>query len=239
MIAPAARRRRSATQALPMTTDNYLLPDDIHAYCRRVSLREPDVLRRLREATARRPDASMQISPELGQLLAFLVGLTGAERILELGTFTGYSALAMALALPRDGRIVACDGNESAHDVARRYWAEAGVAAKIELRVGECADSLATLFEEGARGRFDMAFIDADKPGYDHYFECGLELVRPGGVMIFDNVFMGGDVVNAEPRRKYTASVQAFNDKILADPRVEISMLPVGDGITMMRIKNQ
>ena len=220
-----------------MTTDNYLLPEDIHTYCRRVSLREPDILNRLREETARRDDASMQISPELGQLLSFMIGLTDARQILELGTFTGYSALAMALALPDDGRLVACDSNEGAHEVARRYWAEAGVANKIELRVGECADSLAALFEEGARGRFDFAFIDADKPGYAHYLECGLELVRPGGLMIFDNVFMSGDVVNAEPRRKYTASVQAFNEKLLTDQRVEISMLPVGDGVTMVRIK--
>ena len=220
-----------------MTTDNYLLPEDIHAYCRRVSLREPDILHDLREETARRDDASMQISPELGQLLGFMIGLTGAREVLELGTFTGYSALAMAMALPDDGRLVACDGNAGAHEVARRYWAEAGVANKIELRVGECADSLAALFEEGARGRFDFAFIDADKPGYAHYLECGLELVRPGGVMMFDNVFMRGDVVNAEPRRKYTASVQAFNEKLLADQRVEISMLPVGDGVTMIRRK--
>lgn len=221
-----------------MTIDNYLLPEDIHAYCRRVSLREPDILRRLREETAKRDDASMQISPELGQLLGFMIGLTGAREVLELGTFTGYSALAMARALPDDGRLVACDGNETAHGLARRYWEEGGVADKIELRVGECADSLAELFEEGAQARFDFAFIDADKPGYAHYFECGLELVRPGGMMIFDNVLMTGDVVNAEPRRKYTASVQAFNERLLADQRVEISMLPVGDGITMVRIKN-
>lgn len=132
-----------------MTTDNYLLPEDIHAYCRRVSLREPDILHQLREETARRDDASMQISPELGQLLSFMIGLTGARQVLELGTFTGYSALAMALALADDGSLVACDGNEDAHEVARRYWAEAGVANKIELRVGECADCLAALFEEG------------------------------------------------------------------------------------------
>ena len=220
-----------------MTSDNYLLPDDIHAYWRRVSLREPDTLCRLREETARRDDASMQISPELGQLLGFMIGLTGAREVLELGTFTGYSALAMALALPDDGRVVACDGNEGAHDIARRYWAEAGVANKIELRVGECADSLAALLAEGAHGRFDFAFIDADKPGYAHYLECCLDLVKPGGLMIFDNVFMGGDVVNAQPRRKYTASVQTFNEKLLTDQRVEISMLPVGDGVTMARIK--
>ena len=219
-----------------MTTENYLLPDDIHAYCRRVSLREPDILRRLREETARRPDAEMQISPELGQLLAFMVGLTGARQILELGTFTGYSALAMALALPEDGRIVACDGNETAHDMARSYWA--GVADKIELRVGECADSLTALIGEGARQRFDLAFIDADKPGYGHYLECGLELIRPGGLMVFDNVFMRGDVVYDAPKGKYTASVQAFNEKLQADQRVDISTLPVGDGITLARIKN-
>jgi caffeoyl-CoA O-methyltransferase len=220
-----------------MTTENYLLPDDIHAYCRRVSLREPDILRRLREETARRPDADMQISPELGQLLAFMVGLTGARQILELGTFTGYSALAMALALPEDGRIVACDGNETAHDLARRYWATAGVADKIELRVGECADALAALIGEGALQCFDLAFIDADKPGYGHYLECGLELIRPGGLMIFDNVFMRGDVVRDAPKGKYTASVQAFNEKLQADQRVDISTLPVGDGITLARIK--
>ena len=220
-----------------MTTDNYLLAEDIHAYIRRVSSREPEILRRLREETAKRPDATMQVSPELGQLLALLVRLTGAREILELGTFTGYSAMAMALALPPGGRIVACDGNETAHEMARRHWADAGVAERIELRVGECADTLAALIEEGPHGRFDLAFIDADKPGYAHYLECGLELVRPGGLMIFDNVLMRGDVVNAAPRRKYTASVQAFNEMLLTDQRFEISMLPVGDGITIVRIK--
>ena len=219
-----------------MTTDNYLLPDDIHAYCRRVGLREPEILRRLREETAKRSDASMQISPELGQFLSFMVGLTGAREILELGTFTGYSALAMALALPNDGRLVACDGNESAHELARRFWAEAGVTKKIELRVGECADSLAELIEENNRPRFDLAFIDADKPGYAHYFECGFKLVRPGGLMIFDNVLMSGDILNAVPKGKYTASVQAFNEMLLHDQRVELSLLPIGDGITMARI---
>jgi len=220
-----------------MTTDNYLLPEDIHAYCRRVSLREPEILRRLRAETAMRNDSGMQISPELGQLLGFLIKLTGAREVLELGTFTGYSALAMALALPDGGRLVACDGNESAHEVAQRYWADAGVANKIELRVGECADSLANLLQENAQARFDFAFIDADKPGYGHYLECGLDLVKPGGMMIFDNVFMSGDVLNSKPKGKYTASVQAFNEKLLADQRVEISMLPIGDGISMLRIK--
>ena len=220
-----------------MTTENYLLPDDIHAYCRRVSLREPDILRRLREETAARSDASMQISPELGQFLGFMVGLVGAREILELGTFTGYSALTMALAAPDDGHVVACDGNKSAHELARRYWTEAGVTDKIELRVGECADTLAELLDEGAHARFDFAFIDADKPGYAHYLECGLELLRPGGVMIFDNVFMTGDVVRGRPQGKYTASVQAFNEKLLTDQRVDITMLPVGDGITVTRKK--
>lgn len=220
-----------------MATQNYLLPADIHAYCRRVSLREPDILARLRADTAKRADAGMQVSPELGQLLTFMVGLTGARDILELGTFTGYSALAMALVLPDGGRIIACDGNESAHGLARRYWSEAGVADRIDLRVGECEDSLADMLAEKPRPQFDLAFIDADKPGYAHYLECGVELLRPGGLMIFDNVFMGGDVVNAEPRRKYTASVQAFNDSLHADERFDICVLPLGDGVTLARIR--
>jgi len=220
---------------LIMTMENYLLPDALLDYSRRVGLRESDLLRELREETSRFPGKNMQIPPELGQFLGLLVELTGARKILELGSFTGYSALAMALAMPPGGRLVACDGNEPAQELARRYWARAGIAERIELRVGECADSLDELRDEGNDGSFDLAFIDADKPGYAGYYECCMALLRVGGVMVFDNVFMGGDVLADQPDGKYTASVQAFNLMMRDDQRISISMLPLGDGITLAR----
>ncbi len=220
-----------------MSSDNYLMPAPLHDYLRRASLREPAILARLRAETASFDGAQMQVSPELGQLLAFLVELTGARRVLELGTFTGYSALAMALALPPDGRLVALDGNEPAHEVARRYWREAGVGDRIELRAGEIADTLPRLFDEGLRGRFDLAFVDADKPGYPVYFERCLELLRPGGVIAFDNVFLGGAVAEAKPARRYADDVKAFNLALRDDPRVAIAMLPLGDGVTLARVR--
>ena len=220
-----------------MSRDNYLMPDHLHDYLQQVSLREPEVLRRLRTETAGFPGAAMQVSPELGQFLAFLVELTGAHRILELGTFTGYSALAMALALPPDGELITLDVNEPAHEIARRYWDEAGVSGRIDLRAGEISDTLPELFDEGRHGQFDMAFVDADKPGYGVYFEHCLELVRPGGVMVFDNVFMGGAVAEPNPERRYVDSVKEFNLMLHGDPRVSISMLPVGDGITIARVR--
>jgi predicted O-methyltransferase YrrM len=218
-----------------MTVENYLLPEKLHEYARRVSLRETEIQQELRDETARFPGKNMQIPPEMGQFLSFLVELTGAKNILELGTFTGYGALAMAMALPDGGRVVACDINEAAHVLCRRYWAKAGVADRIELRVGECADILADLVGQGRAGSFDMAFIDADKPGYAGYYESCLTLLRPGGLMAFDNVFMSGDVLAEPPRGKYTSYMQRFNEMIHLDERVSMVTLPFGDGVTLAR----
>jgi len=218
-----------------MTVDNYLLPEELHEYARRVSLRETEIQRELRAETAEFPGKNMQIPPEMGQFLAFLVELTGAKSILELGTFTGYGALAMAQALPDDGRLVACDINVAAHELCRRYWAKAGVADRIDLRVGKCADILAELIALGRAESFDMAFIDADKPGYAGYFESCLTLLRPGGLMAFDNVFMSGDVLAEKPQGKYTSFMKSFNEMIHRDERVSMVTLPFADGVTLAR----
>ena len=193
-----------------MALTNTLIQNDIQKYLIDHSLREPAMLRALREATAARPDAQMQSPPEVGQFLALLVELTGARKILELGTFTGYGALAMALAMPADGTLIACDVNVDAQRLARRFWAEAGIAERIELRVGECADALADLCAQGHAGTFDMAFIDADKPGYTDYYDACFTLLRPGALMVFDNVFMGGAVVHDRPDRRYTDAMKAL-----------------------------
>lgn len=218
-----------------MATQNYLIPDHIHDYMLRISLREPDVLKRLRQETAEFPKGGMQITPELGQFLRLLVELTGARNAIELGTFTGYSALSVALTLPADGRLIACDVNEEALAVARRYWAEAGVADKIDLRVGEISETLPGLVEQFDAGSFDFAFIDADKPGYVDYFEACLGLLRPGGLMVFDNIFMGGTVTDPDTPRKYVDSMRAFNLRLLDDQRITLSTLPVADGVTLVR----
>ena len=218
-----------------MSAQNYLIPEHIHAYLLTASLREPDVLRRLREETAAFPKGGMQVAPEFGQLLSFLIELTGARRALELGTFTGYSALSVALALPDDGRLVACDGNEDALAVARRYWAEASVTDKVDLRVGEISATLPVVSEEYGRGSFDFAFIDADKLGYDSYYETALDLLRTGGLMVFDNVFMGGAVTDPASPRKHADAMRAFNLKLRDDPRVGLTMLAISDGVTLAR----
>ena len=175
-----------------MSTRTLSLDDDLYRYLQSVSLREPPVLARLREETARLPMARMQIAPEQGQFMALLLKLMNARRCLEVGTFTGYSSLACALALPAAGRLVALDLSEEWTGIARRYWAEAGVADRIELRLGPAADSLRALLAEGQAGSFDFAFVDADKTGYAEYYELAFELLRPGGLLAFDNVLWGG-----------------------------------------------
>ena len=217
-----------------MSAQNYLIPDHIHEYVQTASLREPDILRRLRQETADFPKGGMQVAPEFGQLLSFLIGLIGARRALELGTFTGYSALSVALALPEDGQLVACDGNVDALAVAQRYWAEAGVDGKIDLRVGEIAETLPGVVTDFGAGSFDFAFIDADKLGYADYYETGLELLRTGGVMVFDNILMGGTVTDPRSTRKHADAMRAFNLKLRDDERVAISMLAISDGVTMV-----
>jgi predicted O-methyltransferase YrrM len=200
-----------------------------------VSLREPDVLARLREETLHRADAEMQIAPEQGQFMALLLKLIGARRSLEVGTFTGYSALVCALALPEDGQLIALDINEETTAIAQRYWAEAGVENKIELRLGPAEDSLRNLIDGGDQGSFDFMFIDADKTGYPTYYEMGLQLLRPGGVLAFDNVLWAGRVADPGAGDDDTQALRALNVQLHADPRVDISMVPIGDGLTLAR----
>jgi predicted O-methyltransferase YrrM len=209
------------------------LPQPILDYIVKNSVREPPVLRRLREETARHPRSNMQIPPEHGQFMAFLVQLLGARRTLEIGVFTGYSSLWVALALPPDGRIVACDVSEEYTSVARRYWREAQVEDKIDLRLQPALKTLDELLAKGQQGRFDFAFIDADKPYYEAYYESCLQLVRPGGVIMADNVLWSGRVADYADRTPETRALRSFNRKLLEDDRIALSMLPVGDGVTL------
>jgi len=198
-------------------------------------LREPPVLRRLREETAAHPYASMQISPEQGQFMALLVKLIGARRTLEIGVFTGYSSTVTALALPPDGLITACDVDEDFISIAQRYWNEAGVSQKIELHMAPALDTLQQLLDQGATNFYDLAFIDADKCNYPHYYEKCLQLVRPGGVILVDNVLWGGRVANQEINDEDTGGIRRLNTIIHADDRVDVSMIPIGDGLTLAR----
>ena len=209
------------------------LDDRLYDYLLSVSLRESAVARRLREETAGMEHAVMQIAPDQGQFMALLVRLLGARRALEIGTFTGYSALCVAEALPQNGRLVACDRNAEWTAIAQRYWAEAGVADKITLRLGKAIQTLDALLAEGEAGRFDLAFIDADKPNYDGYYERCLALVRPGGLVAIDNVLWEGKVKDAETADADTQAIRALNAKLAADARVEMSMLSIADGLTL------
>ena len=208
-------------------------PEDIRQYLLSASLREPPVLRRLREETDRSERAGWEVSPEQGQFLALLVQTMAARRIIEVGVFAGYSALWLALALPEDGRVIACEISEQYTPIARRYWKEAGVEDKIGLRIGPALDTLRSLLSEGQRGRFDFAFIDADKTNNDAYYECALDLLRPGGMIAVDNVLWSGRVLDAQSTEPDTLAVRAFNQKLLSDPRVSVSMVPIGDGLTL------
>ncbi|MCB1494522.1 MAG: class I SAM-dependent methyltransferase [Bauldia sp.] len=196
---------------------------------------EHPVLTKLREETASLPQAEMQIAPEQGHFLAFLVRLIGARTVLEVGTFTGYSALAVALALPADGRLVACDVSEEWTSIGKRHWLQAGMAERIELRIAPALETLEALKREGMSGRFDMAFVDAQKSEYDAYYEACLGLVRLGGLITFDNMLMSGDVAEPGAGGKGVAAVRALNARIATDPRVDAVLLPVGDGMTLAR----
>jgi predicted O-methyltransferase YrrM len=218
-----------------MRSRSIKLTHDLEAYVRRVSLREPDILRRLREETATMEYAIMQISPEQGQFMALLAEAIGARRYLEIGVFTGYSTLAVALALPPDGRVVACDRNAAWTAVALRYWREAGVAERIDLRLDDAVKTLDGLIAEGADGRFDFAFIDADKENYDTYYERTLKLLRRGGLMAIDNVLWFGKVADPKVDDGETAALRKLNAKLHEDQRVSLSLLPIGDGITLAR----
>lgn len=211
--------------------------DPLHAYLLAHSLRESAALAALREDSVAATGAQSYyaIAPEQGQFMALVVELTGARRILELGAFTGYSALAMALAMPDDGRLVTCDISEEWTAIARRHWAAAGVADRIELRLVPALDMLAALLAEGRAGGFDLAFIDAVKEEYDACYEYCLQLVRPGGLIMVDNVLWSGRVADPAVNDGKTRAIRAFNDKLHADPRVSLAMVPVGDGLTLAR----
>ena len=218
-----------------MSNRTLQIDDRLYAYLTEVSLRELPVLADLRKETATLAMASMQIAPEQGQFMAFLIKLMGAERCLEVGSFTGYSALVCAMALPAQGRLIALDSSEEWTDIARRYWRTAGVDAKIELRLGLAAESLRDLLDSGERGSFDFMFIDADKTGYRTYFDLGLELLRPGGVMAFDNVLWGGRVADPRVSDEDTVAIRELNRFLLELPDIDLSLVPIGDGLTLVR----
>ena len=218
-----------------MTSKSIGLPDAVHDYVLRWGLREPSILARLREETAAHPRSSMQVAPEQGAVLALLVELLEARRCLEIGTFTGYSSLAVALALPDDGRLVCCDVSDEYTAVARRYWTDAGVADRVDLRLGPAVESLDRLLADGAAGTFDLAFIDADKPSYPAYWERCLELVRPGGGVALDNVLWGGRVADPAADDESTRTLRRVNEMIAADPRVRHVLLAIADGMTIAR----
>ncbi len=207
--------------------------DKLYDYMLQVGAREHKVLKALRKRTDRMTAAGMQIGPHQGALMALLAQAIGARRTLEVGVFTGYSALAVALALPPDGKVVACDVSEEYTAIARRYWRMAGVAAKIELHIAPALKTLKRLIGDGASGTFDFAFIDADKELYDAYYEAALALLRRGGLVAIDNVLWGGSVVDAQRRNGSTRAIRALNRKIARDKRVSICLVPVGDGLTL------
>lgn len=214
------------------------ITENILNYVREHSLREHNVLEELREETSRRQERSMQISPEQGQFLSLLVKTLNASKTLEVGVFTGYSALCTALALPSHGKVVACDCNEEWISVAQHYWDKAQVAEKIEVLLGDANQTLSRLVEkENEIGSFDFAFIDADKVNYDNYYESALQLVRRGGLIALDNTLWSGSVANPEISDPETDALRKINKKLLADKRVEISMLPYSDGLTLL-VKN-
>ncbi|NYH77363.1 O-methyltransferase [Actinopolyspora biskrensis] len=208
---------------------------ELAEYVRQCSLREDDVLRRLREETARLPEQDMQISPEQGQFLYLVARLLDPARVLEIGVFTGYSTLCTARALRAGARLVACDTSAEWTSVARRYWDESGVSDRIDLRMGEATETLDSLSSEFGVETFDLAFVDADKSDYPEYLERTLELLRPGGLVIFDNTLWGGRVVREDAEDEDTRSVRRFNGMIREDARVDISLLPFADGLTLAR----
>jgi predicted O-methyltransferase YrrM len=207
--------------------------EELAEYVRSVTLREPEILRRLRDETALHPNGQWQITPEQGQFLGLLVRLVNARKTLEVGVFTGYSSLCVALALPPEGKVVACDVSEEFTSVARRYWKEAGVDGKIELRIAPAAESLDALIAGGQAGSFDFAFIDADKERYQDYFERALTLMRTGGVIAVDNVLWHGRVIDRAVDDADTAAIREFSRRLHMDERVWISMVTIGDGVTL------
>jgi predicted O-methyltransferase YrrM len=218
-----------------MTNRSLNLDEPLYQYLLDVSLRESALLRQLREETAKLPVARWQIAPEQGQFMALLVKLTGAKRLLEIGTFTGYSSLCMAGAMADDGVLICCDTSVEYTSIARRYWRQAGLEERIELRLGPALESMAVLERSGQGESFDLIFIDADKANYPAYLEHALVLLRTGGLLLFDNTLWSGRVLEALPQSADTRAIQTLNRRLKNDPRLDLSLLPLGDGLTLCR----
>lgn len=214
------------------------LDPQLYQYLIGHSVHETDLQRQLRAETAQHPMGQMQIAPEQGQFMAWLIRLMGARKALEVGVFTGYSALTVALALPPDGQLIACDVSEEFTAIARRYWQQAGVAAKIDLRLAPAAETLQHLIDTGEGESFDFAFIDADKSSYTTYYEQALQLIRPGGVIAIDNVLWSGRVAEPEQQDNRTIQIRAFNQHVFQDQRVHLSLVPIADGLTLVLKKS-
>ncbi len=209
------------------------LNDELYDYLLEVSLRESDLLRRLREETAQMEESVMQVAPEQGQFMALLVRLMGARRALEIGVFTGYSSLCVAQALPGDGVLTACDISEEWTGIARRYWKVAGVDQKINLMLGPATDTLRRLIDEGEAGSYDFAFVDADKSNYSAYYDLAYQLVRSGGVILFDNTLWEGKLTDSTTQDEDTVAIRAINQELLRDERIDLSLLSIADGLTL------
>lgn len=218
-----------------MSTATIILDEKLREYLLNVSVKESEILRELREETAQMEYSAMQISPEQGAFMSFLVELIQAKRTLEIGVFTGYSALVVAMALPEDGIVTACDVSEEWANVGMKYWKKAQVEDKIDLRIAPALKTLDQLLSEGKQGTYDFAFIDADKIEYQGYFDKSLELLRIGGLIAIDNVLWGGSVIDDSIQDSSTKAIRKFNKKLYQDERVSISMVPIGDGLTLAR----
>ena len=218
-----------------MSSDTIELNQSLRDYLINVSVTEPGVLKDLREETLQLDEFQMQISPEQGSFLSFLVKLINAKHTLDIGVFTGYSSLIVALQLPQNGYVTACDTNEEWTEIAQKYWKEAKVEDKIDLHIAPAVETLDKLISNGNEGLYDFSFIDADKINYKHYFEQSLTLVRKGGVIAIDNVLWGGRVLDNSDNEPATRAIREFNSKLYEDDRVEISMIPIGDGLTLAR----
>ena len=218
-----------------MSTKTILMDDQLLEYLRQNSVREPDVLQELREETQKLSNSGMQISPEQGQLMAMLVKLVNARKIVEIGTFTGYSSTVMALAMPEDSQLIAFDISEEYTRTARIFWKKAGVDQQVKLILGDANESLKHFLESGGEASVDLAFIDADKTSYIEYYEYCLQLIRPGGLILVDNVLWGGQVAEVSNQDKDTEALRVFNLKLFDDQRVDVCMVPIGDGLTIAR----
>jgi len=218
-----------------MSTKTILMDDQLLEYLRQNSVREPDVLQELREETQKLSNSGMQISPEQGQLMSMLVKLVNAHKIVEIGTFTGYSSTVMALAMPEDSQLIAFDISEEYTRTARIFWKKAGVDQRVKLVLGNAKESLKNFLQAGEQESVDLAFIDADKSSYAEYYEYCLQLIRPGGLILVDNVLWGGQVADASNHDKDTEALRIFNAALSSDQRVDLCMVPIGDGLTIAR----